>query len=215
MHACTSTECTTNAALQTNTVTCNKQTRSLATNKRGHLQTIVIHKNTHRWAVITHLISQKHTVTGMYRGSPPPPLPSLPGKKRSGSASLSRPKTSAVLAQVGVSRTVNPTNERGTPRATPKPLASTDRRHCEEELFIRKLTWTRKKTSAQTTPRPVHLKTLKAHLVAKINLHLTRPAESPSVERHKAKFSKEAFLTDVVHASTTYLLVSALFFFSA
>ena len=40
--------------------------------------------------------------------SPPPPLPA--GKKRSGPVSLSRPKTRAILAQVGVSPTVNPTH---------------------------------------------------------------------------------------------------------
>ena len=46
----------------------------------------------------------------------------------------------------------------------------------------------------------IHLKTLKAYLVAKINLHLTRPAESPLVERHKAKFLTEASIADVEHS---------------
>ena len=39
----------------------------------------------------------------------------------------------------------------------------------------------------------IHLKTFKAHLIARINQHLTRPAESPSVERQKTNFAKEAF----------------------
>ena len=46
----------------------------------------------------------------------------------------------------------------------------------------------------------IHLKTLKEHLVAKINLHLARSAESPSMERHNAKFLTEASLADVEHS---------------
>ena len=85
-HAHTATAYTTNAALQTNTVTYKPFTAVTTT------QRIRTDRN---------LISQKHTVTGAYRGSfpqtppPPPPPPPHPGKKGSGLASLSRPKTRA------------------------------------------------------------------------------------------------------------------------
>ena len=89
------------------------------TNKHGHLQTIYTQthmderlQRTRTWTD-RNMIS--HIATGVYRGSfstEPPPLPA--GKKGSCSASLSRPKTRAVLAQVCASPTVNPTGENTT-----------------------------------------------------------------------------------------------------
>ena len=180
------------------------------TNKHGHLQTI--HTQAHiderlqrmrTWTdTCRNFISQKHAVTAMYRGSFPQTL-LPPEKKGSGSAPLSRPKTCAVHAQVGVSPTVNPTHDRGhATRHVPRP-----NRRLSQTAGIAK-----RNSLPENLPRPANIpqpklplaqcspQNLEAHLVEKINLHLARSAESPSVERHNAKFLTEASLADVEHS---------------
>ena len=90
----------------TNTVTykpfTRKHTSMSGYNVCGHEQ---IHVGT-----LFHRNMRSQPCTGDHSPPPPPPLPE---KKGSGSALLSQAKTCAVLAQVGVSPTVNPTHDRG------------------------------------------------------------------------------------------------------
>ena len=161
----------------------------------------------------------------MYRGLLSHTLSPPPGKKGSGLASLSRPKTRAVFAQVGVSPTVNPARHMTGEHQVPRPnrrlpvsqTAGTAKRNYRSTGIPSK-TYLDPQTylSPNYLSPNIHLKTLKAHLGAKINLHLTRPAESPSVERHKAKAKilTEGSPADVntqSNSGTSYLLVSLTF----
>ena len=92
------------------------------------------------------------------------------------------------------------------------------RRYSEdsEERFARTLTGTT--TSASMSPNTssqIHLKTLKAHLIAKLNLHLLRPAERAlrwSVRKPSSwKRPFQPNLNTQLNASTFYLLVFIFF----
>ena len=98
------------------------------------------------------------------------------GKKGNGSTSLSRPKTSPVLAEVGVSSTIIPAHdpEHQVPRPNRKPAhtaAAANRDSVTQNLPIPANIPQPKSKSIQ-----IHLKTSKTHLVAKINLPRPHPS---------------------------------------
>ena len=147
--------------------------------------------------------------TGDHSHRPPPPE-----KKGSGSAPLSQPKTCAVLAQVGVSPTVNPTHDRENTTCHAQTV------DCHRPQALRRGTLYRK---TYLDPQPhlspnylspnVHLKTLKAHLVEKIDLHLARSAEKRWSVTTPSSWQKPLLPTSNTqwNSSTSYLLVRCWF----
>ena len=156
MHARTSTGYATNAALQTNTVTykpfTHKHTSMSGYNAYGHEQI---------GAVTLQTTHGNRRVQGI--------MLSRAGKKGSGSASLSQPKARAVLAQVSVLPSVNPTHDpvwHHVPRPN-RRLALTQA--LRRGTLYSKLTSTHghKHTSTQSDSSPLKTWKVYVHLVAK------------------------------------------------